>query len=121
MKSASSFLGYLLCTSTSSLIHNVLHTITNNKTCKKKKEENETHIHKDKKQLIETDPLRIQVLKLADKDFEVIIINVFKNLEEKMNETSEQMVNFSRAKGTLKKNLMEFLEMKKYYLRWKMY
>ena len=29
-------LGVLLCTSTSSLIHNVLHTITNNKTCKER-------------------------------------------------------------------------------------
>lgn len=63
---------------------------------------------------IETNPQRTEVLKLADK---VTIINTLKNLEEKMDQTGEQIVDFSREMETVKKkNQTELPEEKNTYL-----
>lgn len=76
---------------------------------KKEKEENVTPNPDGKRQPIETNPQKTQRLKLANKNFKVttIRINTLKNLEEKIDQVGEQMLNFTREMGTLKKNHME--------------
>lgn len=54
------------------------------------------------------------MLKLADKDFSVTIINILKNLEEKMDQMGEQMVNFSTEVESPKKEYKGIPITKKY-------
>ena len=76
---------------------------------KKEKEENVTPNPDGKRQPIETNPQKTQRLKLANKNFKVttIRINTLKNWDEKIDQVGEQMLNFTREMGTLKKNHME--------------
>lgn len=75
-----------------------------------------THNQDGKRQPIETNPQKSQGLKLANKNFKVTIIriNMLKNLEEKIDQVGELMVNFTREMETLKKNHMESLELEKH-------
>lgn len=58
---------------------------------------------------IETDSQMIQVLELANKDFEITVTNMLKKIEEKID---KKMRNFNRESETLRKIQMDILELK---------
>lgn len=53
-----------------------------------------------------------QILEQPDRDFKTTIIHMLKALTKKVDNSHEQMGNFSRKMETLRKSQMEMLEIK---------
>lgn len=68
--------------------------------------------HEEKKQSTETGPQKTQILELEDRDFRITMVNLSKELQEKVGITGEK-IRKSTEIWKLTKNQKQILELKK--------